>query len=336
MPVVARLDVADLAATRFAVSPLAETVKAVQLLGNPGKCAVNSPWVQWARRQLDGKQLRLPRLWPLVVTGTDYSPEFLGPAPARQHPAFGAELSLVRATQAGDVRASLRRVFGPDRALWPASAVAAYERPAESLAEIAAELAEFHDRLIAPHWQRIRPVLDADIAYRTGLLASGGASALFGDMHPDLRWAAGVLSLADGSASVREAVLGPGGIVLVPSVFNWPDVSVKKATSTQTTLLYPARGAATVWYALDPTPEGTAATEALLGVVRTRLLETLRAPSTTTGLARQFGVTPSAISQHLAVLCRGGLAGRRRVGRSVLYQISDLGQSLLAASGTRG
>src|ERR1700730_11790083 len=54
----------------------------------------------------------------------------------------------------------------------------AEERPAESLAEIAAELAQCHERLIMPQWDRIHPVLDADIAYRSQLLAGGGARSL--------------------------------------------------------------------------------------------------------------------------------------------------------------
>jgi DNA-binding transcriptional ArsR family regulator len=123
-------------------------------------------------------------------------------------------------------------------------------------------------------------------------------------------------------------------VVIMPSVFGWPDVSVRKQTSTQTTLHYPARGAATVWYAGDgaggaaPDP-GAAATAELLGTVRARLLSALRSPATTTALARGFGVTPGAVSQHLAVLHRAGLADRTRAGRTVLYEATDLGLALL-------
>jgi DNA-binding transcriptional ArsR family regulator len=142
-------------------------------------------------------------------------------------------------------------------------------------------------------------------------------------------------------------MLGPDGVVLMPSVFNWPEVSLSRATSSQTVMLYPARGTATVW-------EGTAgdgggqegtwaggreeAAEALLGVPRVRLLSALRSPATTTALARRLGVTPSAVSQHLAVLHRGGLVDKRRSGRAVLYQSTALGLALLrgglASSGT--
>ena len=120
----------------------------------------------------------------------------------------------------------------------------------------------------------------------------------------------------------------------MPSVFNWPQVSLNLATSSQTILMYPARGTATVW-------EGGAwagmiggreeAAEALLGAPRVRLLTALRSPATTTALARRLGVTPSAVSQHLAVLHRGGLVDKRRSGRAVLYQTTALGLALLGA-----
>ncbi|HEY2287542.1 MAG TPA: DUF5937 family protein [Streptosporangiaceae bacterium] len=338
MLLVLELDVADLAATRFAISPLGETIRAVQLLGSQKTPAVNAPWVRWARRELAWRPLRLPRLWPLIVNGLPNFPEFLVPAPEVRMPEFGAELARVRAVPAAAVRASLRRVW--EKHPWPESARELDARPPEALAEIATELGECHDRLIAPHWGRIRPVLEADIAYRAGLLAGGGARSLFADLHPDLRWSGGTLTLTgyEQGPSPVKVMLGPNGVVLVPSVFNWPDVSLNLATSTQTILLYPARGSVTVWEGTGwdgDAREGTGAdgredaAEALLGAPRVRLLSALRSPATTTALARRLGVTPSAVSQHLAVLHRGGLVDKRRSGRVVLYQTTALGLALL-------
>ena len=49
------VDVADLAATRFATSPLVETIMAVQVLADPRTSSVNLPWARWARAQLDAQ-----------------------------------------------------------------------------------------------------------------------------------------------------------------------------------------------------------------------------------------------------------------------------------------
>src|SRR5207237_989836 len=67
--------------------------------------------------------------------------------------------------------------------------------------------------------------------------------------HPDLHWSGGTLTLTDTDQgpSPFKITLGPDGVVLMPSIFNWPRVSPSRATSTQTIMLYPARGAATVW-----------------------------------------------------------------------------------------
>jgi len=172
-------------------------------------------------------------------------------------------------------------------------------------------------------------VLDADIAYRTALLASGGARGLFRDLHSRLHWSAGTLTIGDQHHDPlpQHVNLGPDGLVLMPSVFTWPEASVSMATSTQTVLMYPARGAGTVWLGREP-ERATAA--ALIGEMRARLLGMLRSPASTTALARALGVTPGAVSQHLAVLHQGGLVTRQRAGRSVLYQTSDLGLAFLA------
>ncbi len=328
------LDVADLAATRFAMSPLCETLRAVPLLARPGRSQVNLPWVRWARAELERRPLRLTRVWPLIVSDRPFWPEFLFPAPAGKSPGIGEELARVCAASSEAVRASLPRVFGDGD--WPDSATDLFERPQETLAEIAAEVAECHDRLIAPHWERMRSVFDADVAYRAAMLAAGGARSLFADLHPDVRWSAGTLFLSDseGGEPGGQVTLAPDGLVLMPSVFIWPEWSVSRTTSTQTTLLYPARGAATVWQAGlgadEPVAADREALELLLGAPRARLLGALCSPATTTALARRLGVTPSAVSQHLAILHRGGLVDRQRSGRTVLYQTSELGLALLA------
>ena len=233
------------------MSPLFETLRAVPLLARPDRSPLNLPWVRWARAELERRPLRLPLVWPLIVNEGPFVPEFLFPAPVGKSPAIGEELARVCATPTEAVRASLRHVFGDGE--WPDAATDLFERPQETLAEVAAEVAECHDRLIAPHWERLRSVLDADVAYRGGMLAAGGARSLFSDLHPDVRWSAGQLFLSDSetweSDSEAQVTLGPDGLVLMPSVFSWPEWGVSRATSTQSTLLYPARGAATVWQA---------------------------------------------------------------------------------------
>ena len=80
------LGVDDLAATRFAVSPLAETVFALQLLRTGDAGPVNLPWLRRARHDLSSRPLSLPLVWPLLRDGRRARPEFLTPAPGRARP----------------------------------------------------------------------------------------------------------------------------------------------------------------------------------------------------------------------------------------------------------
>jgi DNA-binding transcriptional ArsR family regulator len=327
------LGAGDLAATRFAVSPLAETVFALQLLRTGAADPVNRPWLRWARRDLSQRTLSLPLLWPLLRDGRRSRPEFLTPAPARRAPSLAEELEAVLATTPGQIRASLARVFGrPDAGWWPESAVQLATRPSQTLALISQELTSAHARLIAPHWDRMRAVLDADIAYRGGILAHGGAAALFARLHPGVRWATGEVTVTGNRSGPSHFPVTPGptgGLVLVPSVLVWPHTPVKAYSSSQTTLRYPARGTAAVWEQRLPPDPPRQALRDLLGAPRARLLEALRCPASTAALARSLDVSPPAVSQHLAVLRRCGLVDRTRSGREVLYQTSDLGLGLL-------
>ncbi len=322
------LDVTDLAGTRFACSPLFETIGAVLLLANPGRHAINLPWWQWASEQLTAEPMELPLLWPLLIHNRSSWPEFVAPAPSSRWPDLDTELDRMRRTDPRRVRRSLNRVFGPDG---PDVARELASRPAAGLARVADELRQVYDRLVAPHWTRMRAVLDADIAYRARVLAEGGAERLFAGLHANLHWAGGVLTVDQFKGtphdSDRRVALGPGGVVLLPTIFGWPYVSVKMSTSTQTALRYPARGVGALWSApLQPVPGQLAR---LLGAPRARLLSALRSPATTTDLARTLGVTPSAVSQHLTVLRDSGLVARERVGREVLYLATDQGLALL-------
>ena len=328
MPVTVSLGADDLIATRFAISPIGETIAAIHLLGARDADPVNRPWRHWAHAELARKPLALPFLWPLIHSGRTSRPEFLTPAPLTRAPSLADELTRMLATTPEQVRGSLHRVFGEIGA-WPASTRELAADPGSTLELIAAEIADAHDRLISPHWDRIASVLDADIVYRSALLVSAGMGALFAGLHADVRWSDGALTFAKawGGPAEYQMTPGPGdGLVLVPSVLTWPGTKLKLNSSSQTTLRYPARGVATAWE--ERLPE-SAALRDLLGVPRARLLLALRSPATPTALAGSLGVSVAAVSQHLSVLRRSGLVDHARSGRKVFYQTSDLGLALL-------
>jgi DNA-binding transcriptional ArsR family regulator len=323
MPLTIELDVSDLASTRFASSPLSETVSGLQQLGRSERHGINLRWIRWASDELAARPLRLSHTWPLIVHDLPSWPQFLVPAPAGAGATIEEDLAAMLRTTARQVRASLHRVFGADL---PDGVAELAAHPTAGLRAIAGELREAHDRLIAPHWSRIRAVLDADIAYRARQLAAGGAERLFADLHPNLHWRDGRLTLERWRTD-RVLNPAPGGLVLVPVVLGTPYVLIKGNTTTQTTVRYPARGVGALWTAGTRPANGS--TVRLLGRPRAELLEALRSPATTTDLARALNVSPSAVSQHLGVLRDCGLVAGERSGRSVLYLTTERGLALL-------
>ncbi|MGW7535486.1 ArsR/SmtB family transcription factor [Amycolatopsis sp. NPDC054798] len=322
MPLTLEPSTSDLAGTRLAVSPLSETVSGLQTLAGCWGRFRHERWTRWAANELAARPLNLAWSWPLLVTGRTSWPQFLLPAPARAATTIDDALTAMRQTTASQVRRSLHGVFG-DHLPAPARALAA--DPEAGLRVIAAELREAHDRLIAPHWARLRAVLDADIAYRARQWADGGAGRLFAGLHAELDWRDGCLVL-DGDR--RPSPGRPaGGLVLSPVVLGPPWVMIKLHTTTQTTIRYPARGSGALWTAAERRPVAPAVR--LLGRRRAELLETLRSPATTTDLAAALHVSPSAVSQHLRVLRDSGLVIGRRSGRAVLYRTTEHGMRLL-------
>ncbi|HVT69395.1 MAG TPA: transcriptional regulator, partial [Trebonia sp.] len=210
------LSISDLATARFALSPLSETISGLQLLGNRWGSRHQRRWTRWAAGELAARPLDLSLTWPLIVSDRPSWPQWLLPAPATAATTIDDDLAALRHTAAHRVRRSLRLSYGDH----PPAAAGCYADPAAALRAIAAELRRAHDRLIAPHWPRLRAVLDADIAYRARQLAADGAARLFSDLHPDLRWHDGRLTL-DGDHRPSPG-RPPGGMVLSPVVLGPP------------------------------------------------------------------------------------------------------------------
>lgn len=322
------LSVGDLAETHFAISPLFETVAALRALRDPGRHAFHLPWVRWARSELERQPLALPRLWPLLVK-PPRQPEVLLPAPRTRLPSLSEELERLQDSSAAQIRASLARTFGgspPD----PAQSLAA--RPRRELRLLAREIAAAFERVLAPHWPRIQALLEADIVHRARALAESGAARMFADLHPRLSWRGDHLVLLDhtpGSVGpMRTVTLAPGGLMLLPSVFIWPELYIKSRTATRTTVRYPVRGIGVLWDDGPGRPAGRLAR--LLGQRRAELIDLLQSPQGTNDLARRLGVTDAAISQHLTILRAAGLVTTTQLGRNRLHATSQLGQELLA------
>ncbi|WP_222853525.1 ArsR/SmtB family transcription factor [Fodinicola acaciae] len=315
MPITLTIATADLMRCRFAISPLWETLAAVRTLLLPERHTVHLPWLPAASRHLAG--IRTGVL-PLLMPRRGYTPDFLTPPPERPATDIDQELDRVRKTPPDRVGAELRRVAAGQPALDHL-----VDDPARAVAALIEEIRTCWHLLVEPDWPRIRETLDRDIAYRADRLTRGGIELLIADLHPAVRWTGGRLVI-DGVDD--ERTLAGRGLVMVPSVFAWPAVSVITDISWQPTLVYPTRGIANLWQ--RPENSAPAALAALLGRTRASVLCTLTEPVTTTALAARLGMSPATISAHLTILRDARLATSRRKGHRMLYTLTSLGRAL--------
>jgi Family of unknown function (DUF5937)/Helix-turn-helix domain len=318
-----RFGPAALAHVRFAISPLTETRRSLRVLDDPGAGALHLPWAIEARRLTADLDLSLLRA--LDPSGV-YTPDFVSPPPTSPLDEFEDQLAVVVATPPEQARAEVQRSYRRKPSL-PAVLEPFVEDPAAGVAAVAELLRAYWDRALAPHWPRVRALLEGDVLHRARQMADGGAERLFADVDPTVSWADGVLSIdkrAQQSVDLEER-----GLLFVPSVFTWPDVVLVTDPKWQPTIVYPARGVGTLWE--TGRPAAPDALGALLGKVRAGVLMALDRPRSTTDLARALGVSAGGVSQHLGVLRAAGLVHGHRVGRMVLYLRSPAGDGLVGA-----
>lgn len=319
MPITLRVDAADVLRCRFAISPVWETLAAVRTLLDPGRHAVNLPWLRASTgHQADARASELALLLPRH----GYSPDFLTPAPLTPLTSIEEELARVRETPPERAAAELARLADSSQP----RVRRLLDDPARAIDTLATMVEQWWHRLLAPDWNRIRATLDGDIAYRANRVAQGGMELVVTDLHVDVRWSAGTIVVAGDD---RRRDLAGLGLVFVPSVFAWPAVAVITDPPWQPTLIYPARGVGALWTRATATaPDHLAA---LLGRTRAAILCALTEPISTTHLASRLGLSPATVSGHLGVLRRAGLATAHRAGHQMRYARSTLGHQLVPA-----
>ncbi|MFJ6700040.1 ArsR/SmtB family transcription factor [Streptomyces sp. NPDC091272] len=321
------LGVEDLAATRFAMSPLHETLLSLRVLREPGLSALHLPW---RRRTLSLIGSLDVELLLASVARRRTIADFLTPRPNSFAPDFEEQLAEVGRVPPGRVRQDLRASFAPDPLpdVLRAAAEADDATVVRLRDQLCAILRQYWLSALAPSWREMSLLLQADMTYRARRLALGGAHLLFSDLHPHVRWDEGVLHIDRMIGEHRVGVAGRG-LLLLPSVFAHQPAP-PHTPQEPPHLVYPSRGTATLWAA--PRDSDTAELAALLGAPKARLLVLLEEPHATVDIARLLRITPSAVSQHLRTLHSAGLLTRARDGRQVLYRRSDLGDRLAHGS----
>ncbi|MBQ0894052.1 helix-turn-helix transcriptional regulator [Micromonospora sp. U56] len=305
-----------LARSRFAVSPMVDTVAALHALYHP-----RTPWQRaWRERHIEAfRRMLAARPVARALLPASFNPrwtaDFLTIAPASPEPTFPAELASVARLSDEQIRADLR-VTRP--------APLAAELLADGLADQVVELlAWVWTHTVEPEWPERERRLRADIVARTATLSTGGWAGVFADLNRDMRW------LGDGRLQINDYPEPPLSLdeaeqlVFVPAHCRrgW----VVWDVPTRFGMVYPARG-----ILVDPTSPAPDGLARLIGANRANILARLDAPLSTSQLMAVTGLSLGTVSDHLRVLLDAGAVSKRRSGREVLYWRTPLGAALVA------
>ncbi|TQM01483.1 helix-turn-helix protein [Actinoallomurus bryophytorum] len=306
----------DLLLCRFAASPLWETVHAARVFVDPRSRPYMRPWWEQVRDRHPS-----PELLSLYARH-GYTPDFFIQPLSGGAPRIEDQLDAVRATPPAQVEAELRRV-DLSRSTSPDAVRAMLADPEAARDRIAGHLADAWQRLVLPWWPRVRELIDADIEYRSRVLAARGLGEVIDGLHERIRWTGQAIVIEPGPKQERE--LGGEGLILMPSAFGWPIVTAVVDRPWQPTLIYPVRG---IGELLGGRATASAPLARLLGRTRALILTDLADPASTAALAARHGLAASTVSAHLTALEGAGLLTRRRHGHEVRYRRTPLGRAL--------
>lgn len=324
MPSVLRLNPESVARSRFALSPLAETLSAMITLTRNGE-PWHEPWTRSHRPQFQQFLADDPFAAGFVALAA--STKWL-PAPLCIPPNGGMKTSLadelprVRsftdAAVVQDLQEARRQSWQQHHLRWA---------DGHHLADQIADLMQtIWTRHVEPDWPRRRAVLERDVMYRAGLLAAYGWTAAVDRMTKHSSWIAADAIQFSSWHTVPDRQVGDSGLQFVP-VSRSSGTWLAEWPPDDFALIYPARGTAD-----HPPPHDDDAVDRLLGSGRARVLRELERPATTSELASELGLSLGTIGGHLAILRNAHLIAGTRIGHRVVYRRTALGDRLLTSS----
>ncbi|MEU8819544.1 DUF5937 family protein [Actinoplanes sp. NPDC048796] len=320
----------DLLRTRFALSPVFELHHLIHAVASPERQGVPEVWLKRLRPRFEPMRSRPAMQAILALRLPRSGATFLTPPPQRHGQTIEDDLRELRGGPPDAVQKEID--FYLRRQPNTTAAARRVLAARDVLDRLADQLEEAWQALLADDWPRLRLLCERDVVHRGGELSRSGWEAALTGLHPKVRWRDGGIDLIGRHGGTTH--LNGEGLLLVPSVFIWPEIAVYADAPWPKAIVYPARGVATLLEHGPPrAPDHLAA---LIGRSRALLLVTLAEPASTSQLARAYGMTIGAVGDHLKVLHQAGLVERARDGRSVLYTRTALGDALAHSPVTYG
>ena len=306
----------DVGSVRFGISPLCELGLSLRAIRDPARFPLQLAWLR--RTEAARARLDLPMLFALIDDRM-WTPDFLNPRPASPLTRLDDEFAVLAATPPTTSSRPRRRARACARGVRRV-----HER---SAAAHRAGAGQLWDDVFEPYWPRMRAVLEADVVYRGRQIAQAGVAVMLNGISSRVDYDDGVVSVRLKDPNDRMQAIDGIGLTLVPTMFTRRASAPVGDGPPHHHVPRPRAGRALGGRA-GRQPRGARrgprrdAGEPALA---------LGDPASSTELGVRFGVTASAVNQHLRVLRDAGLLVSTRYGRSVLYLRSELGSALLEA-----
>ncbi|GAA2355636.1 transcriptional regulator [Catellatospora methionotrophica] len=306
-----------LARSRFALSPMTDTVAAWRALHRPRGLWQHS----WRRPHLAAYQQMLsrrPLLRALLAAsfGRHWMADFFSMAPATAAPTFAEELAALAARPDEQIRADLRATRpGPLDDVLAAGGLTD---------ELVFLLDWVWTHTVGPEWPAREQRLRADVVARTAVLSAEGWAGVLPDLAGTMRWLGEGRLLVDDLHEPPLPLDRAEQLVFVPAhtVRGW----VLWDQPTRFGMVYPVRGV--LADTTSPVPDGL---DRMIGPNRAAILRRLATPVSTSHLAALTGLSIGSVGDHLRVLLDAGAVAKRRSGREVLYWRTPLGSAMTGA-----
>ena len=252
-------------------------------------------------------------------------PRFLTSSLDDPAPSFASQLDEIRATPSDRARREVFETFGDDV---PRAYLPFLRQPERAIDALCTALDGYWTRVIEPYWPRMRATLEREILRQAYAFTSRTPEVALHGVHPAMTFAGDVLTVRSVAQQERTA-LGTRVLMLTPLICAPDGLIADVFDDDRVKIGYAAPGAQEVWSGSDVVPEPAEQLTNLLGKSRARILAGLDSPGTTSALSARLDLSLATVSEHLAALYGLGLVERSRVGRSVEYELTDVGANLL-------
>lgn len=333
----------------FAWSPLWESLLSMRVVAAPKRTPLHLPWVRRCR-ELISEELQT-EITTLVRPFADTVPGIFEVGLFGDGPSFDDDMAAFRALDdstvafelslgLGGLGCAVRNGFVPeqihddqyrrelrDSVADDAERSALIDRvlddPGGLRDRYADALSEYWDAAFAQEWQRIQPMIEAEVTDGAHALVTKGAEGLVTTLLPEGTWDAATRSIIidkdwDGSCEITHG----RPLLLVPTVYGWPCVMLELTEPWPPSIHFPLRSLRN-----PEVPDASAAEvvdgfKALADETRLQIARMIaEEPRSTRELSELLSLSDSAISRNLKILEGAGLVTRKRDGYFVLYRL---------------